>query len=147
MPLAPGDSAVGYRFLFAIDGIALDSVIDITGLKLEVDKIEAKTQTKDGKFIISHMPGPVKPGEITITRLLTDDKAITDWLTTVMAGDVSGARKTATVQITDLEGTAIKDYEFKGVWVKSIETSGFKAGGNEGMTEKFVLTYTEGAVK
>jgi hypothetical protein len=40
----------------------------------------------------------------------------------------------------------VKAYEFEQVWVKSVETSTFKAGSNEGMTEKFVLTYTTGKV-
>lgn len=139
----PGDSAVGYRFVFKLDGIACPAVIDVSGLKVEVDKIETKTQTHDGKMVISYMPGPFKPGEITVTRQLTDDKAMTDWLTKVMQGDVAGSRKTATVEIHDLQGKKVKSYDFDKVWVKSVETSTFKAGANEAMTEKFTLTWVD----
>ena len=144
---SPGDSAVGYKFIFQIDGIQCPSVIDVSGLKLEVDKIESKTQSDSGVFIQSHMPGPQKSGEITVTRQLTDDKTITNWLNEVMKGDMSGSRKTAVVKILDLIGAPVKTYEFDQCWVKSVETSGFKAGGNEGMTEKFVMTYTSGKVE
>ena len=58
----------------------------------------------------------------------------------------AGSRKTAVVKILDLIGAPVKTYEFDQCWVKSVETSGFKAGGNEGMTEKFVMTYTSGKV-
>ena len=146
MAFAPGDSAVGYKFVFKIDGIACPAVIDVTGVKLEVDKIESMTQTDAGQLVISHMPGPVKAGEITVTRQLTNDKTMSDWLASVMKGDVTGARKTASVEILDLMGSPVKSYEFEQVWVKSVETSTFKAGSNEGMTEKFVLTYTTGKV-
>src|SRR3954469_21712635 len=139
MPFDFGDGAVGYKFVFKLDGIECPAVIDVSGLKIEVEKIEVKQQTKDGKLVYSYTPGPFKPGEITVTRQLTNDKAMTDWLQKVMKGDIAGARKTASVDVLDLAGGKVKSYEFDKVWVKSVETSEFKAGANEGMTEKFTL--------
>lgn len=147
MAFAPGDSAVGYKFVFKVDGIACPSVIDVSGLKLEIEKIEAKIQTDTGQYVIQHMPGPVKSGEISVTRQMTDDKTMSTWWSQVMKGDVTGARKTAEVQILDLTGAPIKSFEFENCWVKSVESGSFKAGSNEVLTEKFVITYTTGAVK
>ncbi len=148
MAFDTGDSAVGYKFIITIDGIQLPHVIDVSGLKVEMDVIEAKVQTADGKFVISKMPGPIKAGEFTITRQLTDSKTITDWWKQAMEGDVKGARKTAVVEIKDLMGAStVKSYEFENVWVKSVETSTFKAGSNEAMTEKFTVVYTTAKVK
>ena len=140
-----GDSTLGYKFMFTIDGIEVPAVTEVTGLKLEVEKIELKSQTKEGKYVISHMPGPVKAGEITVTRFLTDDQKMVEWWNTLLKGDLT--RRTAAVEIRDLDGAKkVRGYKFEGVWVKSIETSSFKAGSNDVMTEKVVLTYTTGAV-
>ena len=146
MAFATGDGAVAYKFAFKIDGITCPSVIDVSGLKLEVDMIETKTQTADGKYVISHVPGPYKPGDITVTRQLTDDLTISDWLAVVMQGDPTKARKTASVEVLDLNGKKIKSFDFAGVWVKSVEAGSFKAGGNEAITEKFTMTWTEAKV-
>ena len=69
-----------------IDGIEVPKVIEVSGLKTEVDKIELKQQTKDGKYVVRQMIGRQKAGEITVTRGLTDSKTITDWLKKVIGG-------------------------------------------------------------
>ena len=147
MPLAdPLDSSAANGFKFLIDGIELPKVIEVSGLKSEVDKIEMKQQTKDGKFIVRNLIGRPKAGEITVTRGLTDSKTITDWLKKVMEGDVAGARKTAAVELTDYKGQTLKTLEFKNVWVSSVEVSSLKAGATEAATEKFTLSYDESTV-
>ena len=147
MPLAdPLDSSAANGFKFLIDGIELPKVIEVSGLKSEVDKIEMKQQTKDGKFIVHNLIGRPKAGEITVTRGLTDSKTITDWLKKVMEGDVAGARKTAAVELTDYKGQTLKTLEFKNVWVSSVEVSSLKAGATEAATEKFTLSYDESTV-
>lgn len=142
----PLDSAAAHGFRFILDGIEVPKVIEVSGLKSEVDAIEMKQQTKEGKFVVRNMIGRPKPGKITVTRGLTDSKAITDWLKQVMEGDVAGARKTAAVEVTDYAGQAIKTLEFKNVWVQSIEVSTLKAGATEAATEKFTLCFDESTV-
>ena len=39
-------------------------VIEVSGLKTEVDKIELKQQTKDGKYVVRQLIGRPKPGEL-----------------------------------------------------------------------------------
>lgn len=148
MPLAdPLDSAAANGFRFVLDGIEVPKVIEVSGLSSEVDKIEMKQQTKDGKYVVRQLIGRPKAGSITVTRGLTDSKSITDWLKTVMEGDVAGARKTAAVEITDFKGSTIKTLEFKNVWVQKVEVSTLKAGATEQATEKFTLCFDESTVK
>ncbi|MEI2765952.1 MAG: phage tail protein [Dermatophilaceae bacterium] len=148
MPLAdPLDSAAANGFRFVLDGIEVPKVIEVSGLTSEVDKIEMKQQTKDGKYVVRNLIGRPKSGQITVTRGLTDSKSITDWLKTVMEGDVAGARKTAAVEITDFKGSTIKTLEFKNVWVQKVEVSTLKAGATEQATEKFTLCFDESTVK
>jgi phage tail-like protein len=147
MPLAdPLDSAAANGFRFILDGIEVPKVIEVSGLKSEVDKIEMKQQTKDGKYVVRNLIGRPKAGQITVTRGLTDSKSITDWLKSVMEGDVAGARKTAAVEITDYKGDTIKTLEFTNVWVQSVEVSTLKAGAAESATEKFTICFDESTV-
>jgi phage tail-like protein len=143
----PLDSAAANGFRFVLDGIEVPKVIEVSGLTAEVDKIEMKQQMKDGKYVVRNLIGRPKPGQITVTRGLTDSKSITDWLKQVMEGDVAGARKTAAVEITDYAGATIKTLEFKNVWVQKVEVSTLKAGATESATEKFTLCFDESTVK
>ena len=73
MPLADSfDSAPAYAFKVTIDGIEIPKVTEVSGLKIEVDKIELKQQLADGKYVVRNLPGRSKvPGEITVTALAT----------------------------------------------------------------------------
>lgn len=140
------DSATANGFRFLLDGIEVPKVIEVSGLNSEVDKIEMKQQTKDGKFVIRNVIGRPKAGQLQITRGLTDSKTITDWLKQVMEGDLAGVRKTAAVEITDYAGQTLKTLEFKNVWVQKVEVSTLKAGSTEAATEKFTICYDESSV-
>ncbi|GAA1050228.1 phage tail protein [Arthrobacter russicus] len=146
MPLDPFDSSPANAFKVKIDGIQIPKVIEVTGLKSEVDKIELKQQTDDGKYVVRQLIGRRKPGEFTVTRGLTDSKTVTDWLKTVMEGDVSGARKTASVELLDYKGETLKTYNFVNCWVRSVELNSLKAGAAEQATEKFTICYDESTV-
>ncbi len=143
MPLDSLDSASANGFIVTIDGIQIPKVNEVSGLKSEVDKIELKQQTSDGKYVVRQLIGRPKAGELTVTRGLTDSKTITDWLKLVAQGDVAGSRKTASVALLDYAGSPIKTYDFANCWVKSVEVNALKAGAAEQATEKFVICYDE----
>ena len=108
MALDALDTSAANGFIVTVDGIQIPKVNEVSGLKSEVDKIELKQQTSDGKYVVRQLIGRAKAGEFTVTRGLTDSKTITDWLKTVAEGDVAGARKTASVQLLDFAGQVIK---------------------------------------
>lgn len=144
MPFDIGDGGVGYSFIFKVDGVQLPSVIDVSGVKLEADKIEMKTQTSTGKYVYKTVMGRYKPGEVTVTRQLTEDKALSDWmLNSIWKGDIKGGRKTATIDVLDYTGAKIKSFEFTDVWPTSVETSEFKAGSTDPLTEKVTMSWVE----
>lgn len=143
----PLDTLPAYAFIVKIDGIAVPKVNEVSGLKMEVDKIDLKQQTEDGKYVVRQVIGRHKPGEITVTRGLTDSKTVSDWLKQVGQGDLAGARKTASVEVLDYAGAPIKTFNYTNCWVRSIEVSGLKAGSTEQATEKFVICYDEVTVE
>jgi phage tail-like protein len=143
----PLDSSPAYAFIVKVDGIAIPKVTEVSGLKAEVDKIDHKQNTEDGKYVARQVMGRHKPGEITVTRGLTDSKTVSDWLKQVVNGDLGGARKTASVELLDYAGAPIKTYNFTNCWVRSVEIGGLKAGATEQATEKFVMCYDEVSVE
>jgi phage tail-like protein len=140
------DSSAANAFRVKIDGIEIPKVTEVSGLTNEVDKIELKQQTADGKYVVRQLIGRPKPGALVVTRGLTDSKTITDWLKTVMEGDVAGARKTASVELLDYTGTTIKTYNYINCWVQKVEVNALKAGAAEQATEKFTVCYDESTV-
>lgn len=146
MALADFDNSPAHAFAVTIDGIELPRVIEVSGLKSEVDMIELKQQTKDGKYIVRQIMGRRKPGKVTITRGITANNAVSEWLEKVMEGDVSGARKTAAIALLDYKGETLKTYNFTNCWVQSVELNSLKAGSTEQATEKFVLCYDESTI-
>lgn len=144
MPLPdPLDSSAANGFIVTIDGIQVPKVIEVSGIKAEVEKIEHKQQTSDGKYVVRNLIGRPKAGEFTVTRGLTDSKTVSDWLKTVMQGDVKGSRKTASVAFLDYQGAMLQTYNFTNCWVSSVEVSAMKAGATEPATEKFTVSYDE----
>lgn len=133
-------------FVFSIDGIQCPSVTDVTGLKVEVDKVEIKSNTKDGKYIVSQQPGRMKPGEITVTRTLDGDKSMLGWFQQALAGQITSARHTGKVEIQSTMGTTVRTFNFQDIWCVSLETNEYKAGGTDAMTEKAVMTYASATV-
>jgi phage tail-like protein len=147
MPLADAlDSSSANAFRVKIDGIEVPKVTEVSGLTNEVDKIELKQQTADGKYVVRQLAGRPKPGALVVTRGLTDSKTITDWLKTVMEGDVAGSRKTASVELLDYTGQTIKTYNYINCWVQKVEVNALKAGAAEQATEKFTVCYDEATI-
>jgi phage tail-like protein len=140
------DSSSANGFIVTIDGIQIPKVTEVSGLKNEVDKIELKQQTSDGKYVVRQLIGKAKAGEFSVTRGLTESTTVTDWLKKVMEGDLAGARKTASVALLDYQGATIKTYNFVNCWVRSVEINSLKAGAAEQATEKFTVCYDESSV-
>ncbi|HYI34467.1 MAG TPA: phage tail protein [Glaciibacter sp.] len=137
-----------FSFTVTIDGSEVPGVVEVSGLKSGVDKIELKQQTEDGKFVVRQIIGRPKAGEFTITRGLTGSATatLTDWLKTVMQGEVAGARKSVAVAIRDHSGETVKTFTFGNCWVRSVEIDSLKAGGIEPATEKFIICYDESTI-
>lgn len=138
------DLAPAYSFSVTIDGVEVPYVMEVSGLKAEVDKVTFQHQATDGKFITRQMMGRQKPGEFKVKRGLTDSTTITDWLTQIMQGDLAGARKTAAVTIYTSDNAQLKRYSYRNCWIKDVEIAGtLKAGSTEPMTETFTVCWDE----
>ena len=142
MAMQEGDSSVGHSFGLEFDGIQITSITEVSGLKMEQDVIEYKSNiAKDGKYQVKKLPGRWKAGECTLTRPLTKDGGFDKWVKDSQLGKIKDARKGGAIIVYDYEGEAVKRYNLTAAWPKSLELSSMKAGDTSVMTEKLVLTY------
>lgn len=144
MALPENDSSVGHSFGLEFDGIQINHITECTGLKMEQDVIEYKSNTAaDGKYLIKKLPGRWKAGECTLTRPLTDNNSFEKWVKDSQLGKMKDARKGGAIIVYDYEGNALKRYKITNAWPKSLELGSLKAGDTSVLTEKLVLTYEQ----
>ena len=141
MPLTDFDSAVGHSFGLEVDSVIIKQITEVSGLKMEQDVIEYKSNTADGKFFVRKAPGAPKAGEVTLTRGLTADNSFERWIKDCRFGKMGEARKGGAIIVFDYEGFPIKRYKLTNAWAKSLEISSLKAGDTSVLTEKLVITY------
>lgn len=137
------DTGIAYSFSMTIDGVQVPSVTSVSDITQEVDMVEYKQNTADGKYVVRQLPARPKPGQFTVTRGMTDDKTIADWLKQVSEGDLQGSRKTAEVAVLDYQKSPLRQYSFTNCWVKSVKFNQLEAGGTNVTTEEFVVCYDE----
>jgi phage tail-like protein len=142
MALPENNGAVGHSFGLEFDGIQIKSISEVSGLKMEQDVIEYKSNAaKDGKYAIRKLPGRWKAGECTLTRALTEDNNFDKWIKDSQLGKMDSVRKGGHITVYDFEGNAIKRYKIDNAWPKSLELTSMKAGDTTVLSEKLVLTY------
>jgi phage tail-like protein len=143
MALPDMDSGVGHSFGLEFDSIVIKQIQEVSGLKMEQDVIEMKSNTSDGKYMIKKLPGRPKAGEVTLTRGLTSDNSFEQWVQKAHLGNMSGARKGGAIIIYDYQGAPIKRYKLTNAWAKSLEIGSLKAGDTSVLTEKLTVTYEQ----
>ena len=143
MPLPEFNTSVGHSFGIEYDGIVINAIQEVSGLKMEQDVIDHKFNTADGKYGFTRQPGRQKEGEVSVTRGLTADNSFEQWVETSRFGKMGEARKNGFVIVYDYEGAPIKRYQMTNAWPKSLEISSMKAGDTSVLTEKLTITYEE----
>jgi phage tail-like protein len=143
MPLPDLDTSVGHSFGLDVDGVMINQITEVSGLKMEQDVIELKQNSNDGKYMIKKLPGRPKAGEVTLSRGLSADTSFEDWVKDSRFGKMPTARKGAAIVVYDYEGVPIKRYRLTNAWPKSLEIGTLKAGDTSVLTEKLVITYEE----
>jgi phage tail-like protein len=141
MALPEPDSSVGHSFGLELDGIEIRQIREISGLTIEQDTIELKENTPDGKFVVRRLPGRPKPGEVTLTRGLTGDRAFEKWVKEFRSDRTGAARRNGSIVVYDFEGAPITSYSIVNAWPKSLTISTQKAGDAAILTEALVVAY------
>jgi phage tail-like protein len=131
------DAIIGASFGFEFEGFMAKGIMEIAGLKREIDMIEVKTQTADGKYVINKIPGRAKAGTVTITRALTEDTQFADWMKDAAEGKLP--RTNGSVIVYDTMLTPILRYNLLACQPASLEIGTLKAADTNVTTEKLTL--------
>lgn len=140
--MALSNVAVAFQFSIEFDGVRIDRITEVSGLKMEQDVVEVEENAEDGKLIRRKQAGKPKSGEVTLVRGMTDDHGFDDWIKASRFGQEDRVRG-GSIILQDQDGTAIKRYNLTNAWPKSLEVNTLKAGDNSVVTEKLVIVYED----
>jgi phage tail-like protein len=137
------DSAGTHKFGFTLDGIESRTIKSVDGLQLELEKVETKSNTLDGKPVHKAWPGNRKYlGTMTVTRVMTDDPSWDIWFNTAIK-DVKAARKNGVVTIYNQEYLPTREYTFKNAWPTMLKVTGMQAHNAQPIEETVTFVYEE----
>ncbi|NHC13810.1 phage tail protein [Motilibacter deserti] len=131
------DAVIGTSFGFTMDQHQAKGIMEISGLKQELDMVEVKTQTADGKYVVTKIPARAKSGTVTLTRAVTEDTQFADWLKEAAEGKLP--RGNAEVVVYDTMLTPVVRYTLLDCQPASLEIDALKAGDANATKEKLTV--------
>ncbi len=143
IPGLPTDALAGYHFSIEIDGVSIAQFQEVSGITSELDVIELKENTKDGKYILHKLPGNRKPPTITLKRAKNASTDLWDWHQKAYQGKISDARKNGSVVVHGYDNAEVSRFNFVNAWPSKVSTSALKAGANEVLMEEVTIVCEE----
>jgi phage tail-like protein len=143
LPGLTSDALAGYHFSVEVDGVTLAQFQEVSGITSELDVIELKENTRDGKFILHKLPGNRKPPTITLKRAKNASTDLWEWHKKMYQGNIVDARKHGSIVMYDYTNTEVSRYNFINAWPSKVTTSALKAGANEIVTEEVTIVCEE----
>ena len=143
LPGLTTDALAGYHYSIEIDGVTIAQFQEVSGLTSELDVIELKENTKDGKYVIHKLPGNRKPPSITLKRAKNASKDLWDWHQKIYQGKVAEARKNGSVVLYSYDHSEVGRYNFVNAWPSKVSMSALKAGSNEILMEEITIVCEE----
>ena len=133
----------GYSFTVEFEGVPVQGVVEISGLKMEVEVIEVRQQNAEGTTTIRKLPGQRKGGELVLTRQLTGDSTFRDWMVVAqgVGGPTGSAQRDGTVVVFVGDGSPLQSHTVLNAWPRSLEVSSLRSGDSEVPTEAITLVY------
>jgi phage tail-like protein len=143
LPGLPSDALAGYHFSIEIDGVTLAQFQEVSGVTSELDVIELKENTKDGKYILHKLPGNRKPPTITLKRAKNASTDLWDWHKSSYQGNITNMRKNGSLVVYGYDNQEVSRWNFINAWPSKVSTSALKAGANEVLMEEVTIVCEE----
>jgi len=143
LPGLPTDALASYHFSIEIDGVQVAQFQEVSGLTSEIDVIQLKENTKDGKYLVHMLPGNPKPPTITLKRAKSSSMDLYNWHQQIHGGNVPGARKNGSVVLYSYDHTEVGRYNFVNAWPSKLSMSTLKSSGNEILMEECTIVCEE----
>lgn len=129
-------------FIFEVDNVQIASFKKVSGLKAEMEKIEYKQSTKEGKMEILYHPGSLKWEPITLERYFDGTTALYDWYANKVKNfNPDSDKGTGSIKALDKTGKTTMQWDFEGCWPTSYEGPELAVDSNEIVTEKVTIVH------
>jgi phage tail-like protein len=129
-------------FILEIDSVQIATFRSVSGLKSEMEKIEYKQSTSEGKMEIKYHPGSLKWEPITLERYYDGTTALYDWYSNkVQNFDPNKDKVTGSIKGLDKTGQPTMQWDFEAAWPVSYEGPELKVDSNEIVTEKVQIAH------
>ncbi len=137
-----GDTLSTNRFGVELGGVPVKSVKKISGMVVEQEVVETNQMTPTGQPMNSKQPGMTKGGQVTLTKGLDQDDALTKWIDqTYGKGDVEGARKNLTIEYKKPNGDTIRRVDLVNSWVSKWNPPDLDAGQSASAEETVTIEF------
>jgi phage tail-like protein len=139
------DSAGTHRFSFSLDGIEDKQVKSVDTVSLKIDKVETKSVTFDGKPIHKAWAGnKTWLGQLSVTRVMTDNPVWQKWYNDAANGDMKSARKHGVIMIYSpdiMNPVPVRSYTFQNAWPVELKVTGMNASSSAPVEETVTFVY------
>ena len=143
LPSLPTDALASYHFSVEIDNTEIAQFSELSGITSEIDVIELKENTKEGRPLTKKLPGARKPPTITLKRAKNASMDLWNWHYAMVQGNVMEARRNGSVVLYDYTFGECARYNFFNGWVSKLTTGAAKAGANEVLSEECTIVCEE----
>jgi phage tail-like protein len=143
LPSLPNDAIASSHFSVEIDGLEIAQFSELSGITSEIDVIELKENSFDGRPVIKKLPGARKPPSITLKRAKNTSMDLWNWHQAMVQGNIGEARKNGSVVLYDFQYGEVARYNFLNGWVSKVSMGTAKAGSNEVLMEEVTITCEE----
>lgn len=143
LPSLPQDALASYHFSVEIDNTEIAQFSELSGITSEIDVIELKENSREGKPIIKKLPGSRKPPTITLKRAKNASMDLWNWHYAMYRGNVGDARRNGSIVLYDYTFGEVARYNFFNGWVSKLTMGAAKAGANEVLSEECTIVCEE----
>ena len=140
---APTDALAGYHFAIEIDGITIAQFQEVSGIASELDVIELKQNTSDGKYVIHKLPGNRKPPTITLKRGNDSSMDVWQWHQKIYEGNVVERPQERLDRALRLQQDEVGRYNFVNAWPSKVSVGLAQSGRNEVLMEEVTMVCEE----
>ncbi len=132
-----------FRFSVALDGIGEFEATEVSGLGYEIEMIEDEIVGPSGSASLRKMPGHLDYDEIEITRPLSSDTTLWDWIKrlAVDGEDVNGVRSNGTIVLYDSAANPVAEWKFERSWPISYSVTDLDISDASVVTETIKITH------
>ena len=114
--MAERDPLIGAHFALDVDGVVSAFFKEASGFSNSSEVVTHQAVDAAGKSVVQKIPGDLTWDDLTLSRGITDDKALWDWRQKVIDGDVAGARANGSVIMYNQASEEMARFNFVNGW-------------------------------